>query len=719
MIPQPFFYTRGYMNKKIKLSIGLIVKNEEENLEKCLIALQDLRNGVESELVIADTGSSDRTVEIARRYADKLFFFEWCDDFAEARNFVLDQTQGEWFLQIDADEWLERADSLIEFLNSPEADRYDDVYYIMKNHITYSKNDFEEVYVKRLFRRLPERRYEGIVHEHVDDLKRIKYMDVYVDHYGYVQGRGISKKNKKNKRNLPLLIKELERNPDNLLMLYQLAQEYMGLNDIDMLSQTCKKIIEKYGSKHDDYYVAKTCWMMNRVYFLRGEYQNVIRTADEFLQDSSVFNLKMLDLLGQAIDAALRIEEYEKANRFLDKLFSILSECDQRKARGEEGFKASVDALAENKRERRELQYVFSLKKCGRYRESLIHLKLIKGILGDGSFEENASLWYDIINETKEYQQLCDYYCSIKQNGGNIEYVQKIILAIWQGDPEMGNHIAKCFLDVKEEDNFVRLQKVYYDTDEDKISKEEEIKALLLALTPQKEYSRLLYLAWKDGISISLYLERCPSNVLQELAYELIEQYPLFKKRIMEEPECQDMGTSIKKIFFYGKMQERLLFDVHLTGRQIRNLFGSYIESKMRYLSLIIRPELLTEEGCENLPGEYGFAVYSALSLRYEANKEYQKCLFCYRKALKSWPFMKNIIKNMMDALKEEIKKEEQFRSEFDTYAKKIKEFLWKLIQENNYNTAKETLDAYEKVNPSDREIEILKIRLNEISCIK
>ena len=89
---------------ELRLTIGLIVKNEEKTLGKCLAALKELRNEVPSELIVTDTGSTDRTVEIACGYTENVLHFDWCDDFAAARNTGLSAAKGEWFLFLDADE---------------------------------------------------------------------------------------------------------------------------------------------------------------------------------------------------------------------------------------------------------------------------------------------------------------------------------------------------------------------------------------------------------------------------------------------------------------------------------------------------------------------------------------------------------------------------------------------------------------------------------------
>ena len=71
----------------MKLTIGMIVKNEEKWLDKCLTGIKPILDNVDSELIITDTGSIDSTVEIARKYTDKVLHFDWINDFAAARNF--------------------------------------------------------------------------------------------------------------------------------------------------------------------------------------------------------------------------------------------------------------------------------------------------------------------------------------------------------------------------------------------------------------------------------------------------------------------------------------------------------------------------------------------------------------------------------------------------------------------------------------------------------
>lgn len=188
-------------------------------------SLQPLRDAVPCELVMADTGSTDGSREIAERYADVLFDFPWINDFAAARNAVLDRSTGDWYLVLDADEWLdENIDELVLFLLTPQINEpYPAGAFIVRN---YSQKDlggdYSDFLAVRMVRRSTGNRYVGAIHEHwkihMDNLhgfgKSILHHDGYVNFGG---GDGKSKR----ERNQQLLQERLKEDPDNMLLLLQ------------------------------------------------------------------------------------------------------------------------------------------------------------------------------------------------------------------------------------------------------------------------------------------------------------------------------------------------------------------------------------------------------------------------------------------------------------------------------------------------------------------
>ena len=89
----------------LKISACVITKNEEKNIGRWLDCMRQLAD----EMIVVDTGSTDATVELAQAAGAKVCHFSWCDDFAAAKNFALEQANGDWILFLDADEYFEPA----------------------------------------------------------------------------------------------------------------------------------------------------------------------------------------------------------------------------------------------------------------------------------------------------------------------------------------------------------------------------------------------------------------------------------------------------------------------------------------------------------------------------------------------------------------------------------------------------------------------------------
>ena len=100
------------------LSIAMIVKNEEKHLEECLKALKPLQKHLKAEIVLVDTGSTDNTLNIAKKYADKIYEVEWNGNFADMRNISISKCSGQWIMIVDGDEILNNSYEIISFFKS-------------------------------------------------------------------------------------------------------------------------------------------------------------------------------------------------------------------------------------------------------------------------------------------------------------------------------------------------------------------------------------------------------------------------------------------------------------------------------------------------------------------------------------------------------------------------------------------------------------------------
>ncbi len=147
------------------LSIVMMVKNEEKYLDKTLSSLQDLMNDIDSELIILDTGSIDKTVEIAKKYTDKVYFTNWNNNFSDMRNMSISYAKGDWILILDADEEIIEYNKLIMFFNSDLCNKYNCASIEFKNIYSENEEQYDISSILRLFRHSKDFMYSGSIHE--------------------------------------------------------------------------------------------------------------------------------------------------------------------------------------------------------------------------------------------------------------------------------------------------------------------------------------------------------------------------------------------------------------------------------------------------------------------------------------------------------------------------------------------------------------------------
>ncbi len=181
----------------MRLSVCLIVKDEEEVLARCLTCAAKFAD----EIIVVDTGSSDRTVEIARKFSDRVFFFEWRDDFSAARNFAFEKANSEYVMWLDADDVIsdENCRKIKELV---DAGGFDMAYLPYAAAFDGDKPTFV-YYRERIMRRSMNFRFEGAVHEAVCPRGNIVYLDAPVCHKKVKKGEPL--------RNLCILQRKIAR----------------------------------------------------------------------------------------------------------------------------------------------------------------------------------------------------------------------------------------------------------------------------------------------------------------------------------------------------------------------------------------------------------------------------------------------------------------------------------------------------------------------------
>lgn len=218
------------MIRNYKLSICMMVKDEEKNLKRCLESLKYLLDKEDVELIIIDTGSKDNTVDIAKGYTSKLYFHEWNGNFSEMRNITISYATGEWIFIIDADETVDNSEMLYETIINKEKD-YNSISVSIKNYSQFENEDkYVTIIQPRLFKHDGEFEYQGRVHNQPNFKQPTLSSGITMKHYGYITtDRDLMEK--KFERTANMLKEEIKKDPNNIYYQMQLAVSYSMYQD--------------------------------------------------------------------------------------------------------------------------------------------------------------------------------------------------------------------------------------------------------------------------------------------------------------------------------------------------------------------------------------------------------------------------------------------------------------------------------------------------------
>lgn len=163
----------------VKISLCMIVKNEEQVLGRCLESVQ----GLVDEIIIVDTGSEDRTVEIARQYTPYVYEIPWRDDFAQARNFSFSKATGDYCMWLDADDVISEENRRKFIKEKENMDGTEDM--VMMRYVTGFHNDGTEMFSffrERILKRERKFQWKGRVHEAIVPEGKVVYWETAVFH---------------------------------------------------------------------------------------------------------------------------------------------------------------------------------------------------------------------------------------------------------------------------------------------------------------------------------------------------------------------------------------------------------------------------------------------------------------------------------------------------------------------------------------------------------
>jgi|SRR5579875_78451 len=283
----------------LTLSLCMIVRDEERMLPRCLEAA---RPAVD-EIIVVDTGSCDRTIEIARSFGARVIEVPWTGSFAEPRNVSFDAARTDWILYLDADEVLVAED--VERLRELTGHTWREAYHLIETSFVGELGEGSAIVntALRLFRNRPQYRFTGSIHEQIyntlpsDAPGRVGHSSVRIEHYGYLEDTRAVKD--KSTRNLSILLEQRRSGAAPTPFLhFNLGCEYAALGDTERAAAeltSAWEMLRAAGEIHSTFYAPSLLSTLVRALRLSGRAAEAIAFARTGLEHFPAYTDLLLE----------------------------------------------------------------------------------------------------------------------------------------------------------------------------------------------------------------------------------------------------------------------------------------------------------------------------------------------------------------------------------------------------------------------------------------
>ncbi len=694
----------------MKLSIAMMVKNEEKYLQECLEALQPLREAVDSELIIVDTGSEDRTVEIARQFTDKVYFHRWNNDFAAMRNKTIEYATGEWLLILDGDEILADVKGIIRFLKSPDSKKYKTGIFKFRN-ITSLEDEsaYNTSFAPRLFKN-DNFSYKGSIHEQPQFQHPIVEIPGEIIHYGYLS-TDKELMEYKFRRNVGILKEELAKNPENSYYWFQLSQSYGMYQDYENALEAALRAYQTACRNNED--LADRMYIYDQLalcYLWNKRYEDVEATCREALKIKKGY-LDIHYYLAEAQRAMSKDREAIKNYREYLRLYL--------------GDNYQADTSVSNKTAGK-YEYV-CLCLCVLYhklKEEKAALRYAKKISSEKVFRQAIPQIVEIYVDSGKFIRLREFYQEKIE-----ESEDAIVNAFFTA---LENTLAK----LKDDDRRARLIELFtaargsyallYRVKQLVLQDKKEMPKELYEAVKDIDYLKLpvffadiLYWFIKNKHELREIIGRFRLPLIQSHFAYLAQTHKNFSEEavayLQASPQAADLGTAkVNK-----ELAKTILLADKCNEEQYRYALERYLAEGTYYLARVYNP-LLLEKGRvgDFMCDEDAFLFYLQQAQKYrETDKtEYVRNL---RHALRVFPAMKKGIEILLSEVQKEMDEEEQGRvaenAEFQLLMEQLKENVRVLLDAGRIGEAKNIINQYLKLVPNDEEMVALQAGIDAV----
>ena len=568
------------------LSIAMIVKNEENNLDRCLNALKVLDNKIRYEIIVVDTGSTDKTISIAKKYTEKIYEHEWSGNFAQMRNISIKYCKGTWILVLDADEVLESEEELIGFLKSRDSKTANCATVKFKNFLSDNNEEYLVGTLVRIFRNTKDFYYRGRVHEQPNILPPTGFTNITLKHYGYSRD-DYKLMEYKYERNKKLLLKDLEEGKDLIYTYFQLAQTYSMANKMDKSFISIKKAFNLVKNENNQKRYLYIYHFYAREELIRHNYEKVIEICEKAL----LYSEEHMDFYYMMLKSYMAINKYKEADEYFDKYLNLHNKI-------EKGYiieDISVSNFSFCKKE----DVIREKISCNYKEKNFINIHdLYNKLKKDKSKEQYSEVYIYSLIKNKKNKELIEF---LKEKKFGDEYIQCITNVLERLRDESVNG------DINEEINY--LLKL-----DDKL--DAYINRVLLQET-DKKYNREIdlnkFYIWKAKYVQELFVcEEESFNILKNLNKDDMSSYINFMSSnykclslLYEYTQKNFMGKDLKSLNLINSIEEILLLNKSIGDQQYKELVDRAFINKINYMREVYNKRIFSEDNLYTLTNRY------------------------------------------------------------------------------------------------------------------
>lgn len=693
------------------VTISMLVSNRIDTVEKCFESFRPLLEQIPSEFIAVDTvgdEKSDGSVDVARKYADKIVHFEWCDDFAAARNAGLKEARGKWLIYLDDDEWFDDAGPLIDFFSKPELyENYDRVSMMEHSYTSASQIEYGSSSFSRISVLTPEAKFVNPVHELLEGIVYRNEYDLkgtFVHHVGYIGKLN----NKKIERNREIMNNELEKHPDNPhLWLQQIAGA--GSDADEMLELSEKAIFELRKRELSDW--NNQDWVEIFLYRMKSYarlkmWDKLDENVDEFLE-----HVKNPFFRGIAaiFELSRNLNDFgiEKANDWIHIYF--------------EAVKYYVD------RDEKEISYLFSddIDKANLYKVVIMYFNLclkesddsysdIKKMIREipwNIFSRKrsgvlaSSLKYIIDNEDTE---TLAFLCNSFTIDGRID--EEFLQQLDRVDIGIESDTAQENFDQLIESIDVKNDSLWIKQHVRKKVSEDELKRSLGDETtfayPNEDLVRICV---KNRISPQKYVEKVSIEDVEKSVSAIVvkeekhlDRIPLFAAEI--ENVWQ---SSVQRNYLLASLRKRYIFQGTMPLNKVLEESEKYCRNMIEYAKSIYLTELC-DSASVLLPKEIRFAILFEKALKLKKSGALKECLAYLQQSLDIFNEAETLIRRIIQEIELDQRKQAKISDEMIKLGNQVKSQIVALISQGQNEVAAGLLNELKQITPEDPDLATL-----------